>query len=368
MKNVTSFVDAYPTLRAIYGKDFDEYAGNFGKDAFVLKQTDKPIPRKSVKVNIAASAGDLGNIKESLGQFENKSRYFGERLAENLKYFSKTESIDSVVTTGGCPNIGDWATQEIREYNPNAFLVALSPKFNGEGINPKNLPLFLDQYDLIVYTDMNLVLRSALVGQLTDILFCLHGGYGTSMEMSVAAHSKKVVSFFDMNSKFGVSKFGAKYLRNISYQDTGAVFFKNSDADNLVVRALTEHKVNEEGIRDNLTSVVLYKRVNSNDNKFFLVNIRDAGNPATFYHRGNKKIFPLCQTLITAPREKVLESFKSLADDQSLEILETRKMEEPFVIKMSSEYDAEKSMELTEILRNEIVNKDVGNIFWNRSF
>ena len=73
MKNVTSFVDAYPTLRAIYGKDFDEYAGNFGKDAFVLKQTDKPIPRKSVKVNIAASAGDLGNIKESLGQFENKA-------------------------------------------------------------------------------------------------------------------------------------------------------------------------------------------------------------------------------------------------------------------------------------------------------
>ena len=72
--------------------------------------------------------------------------------------------------------------------------------------------------------------------------------------------------------------------------------------------------------------------------------------------------------MITAPREKVLESFKSLADDQSLEILETRKMEEPFVIKMSSEYDAEKSMELTEILRNEIVNKDVGNIFWNRSF
>ena len=118
-----SFIEAYPYLKALYGSVFDEYVGNFGPDAFVLDQTKKQILDKPITISIAASAGDIGTIKESLGKFEQQSRQFGRILGEELK----NQSIDAVVSTGGCPNIGSWVTQEISRYNPKTSLVALSP-------------------------------------------------------------------------------------------------------------------------------------------------------------------------------------------------------------------------------------------------
>jgi hypothetical protein len=76
-----NFSDGYQILKALYGSDIDNYITNFGPEAKIIRQTNKKIPRNGINISIAASAGDVGDVKESLSQFEPKSRNFGKALA-----------------------------------------------------------------------------------------------------------------------------------------------------------------------------------------------------------------------------------------------------------------------------------------------
>ena len=89
---------------------------------------------------------------------------------------------------------------------------------------------------------MNFIIRSALVGGLSNLLYCLHGSYGSSIETSATAENQKVVAFFDMGSEYGVSKYGSDFFKRISYKNIKTSFFKNSNPINVVRRGLVEEK------------------------------------------------------------------------------------------------------------------------------
>ena len=138
MFNLISFSEAYHFLRVIYGHAFEDYAGNFGKDAFVLIKPNKKIPVNAVKINIAASAGD-SEVKEPLGKFQNSSRHLGRAIAQKLKQ----ASLDAVISTGGCNYLGRWVTEQAKKENPDLLLVSLSPTIQGRTIDPRNIPNYI---------------------------------------------------------------------------------------------------------------------------------------------------------------------------------------------------------------------------------
>lgn len=370
MSHIVPVSGSYQALTALYGSSFLGCFGNIGPNAGVLYQTNKPIPSNTMNINIAASAGDCGDSNEPLSQFESKSREFGTILGNKLDSFSREHSIDAVVSTGGCPNIGDWVTQEVKNSNSNAYLVAIYPNNGTEPLDTNNVPEFLKQYDMIFYTDMNLALRSVLVGTFCDVLLGLHGGFGTSMEVSAAADSKKVIALYDIGSITGVSKFGADFLKDINYRNGYRTFFRNSDPDNLITRALVEYRVKKEGVGDDLTAVVAYHNEYNNTSgeriQSLLFNVRRAGEPATFYHRGespDKIILPLTQTLIVAKPQDVLNYLQSIAYSK---ILSTRNMEEPHMLKIINR-QPEESLVLTKRLNDALENGNT-RVFWSRTF
>ena len=350
MKKVISFGEAYPLLKALYDEVFDDYAGNFGPDAFAVIQKDKKIPPKPVKINIAASAGDF-DVIEPLEQFEDKSREFGRTLARKLKDCS----IDAIVSTGGCQYIGQWTTEEISYHNPEVILVALMPTINGRPFDPGNMPRHLKHYDIVVNTGMNRLLRSILVGGLGEVLFVLHGGYGSAIENATAADSGLVVSHFDIGSQRGVSRYGPNFLKNISYQRNKAVFLASPDAGELVDRSLVENLIMSEGLRNALTSAVLYHRIKPNGEQRILANIRRARQPATFYHQEDG-LSPIDQSLIVLPQDEVFQLVRDLNGAEPTKVLDTRPFEEPVMLKLPI-HNRDYGLDLADKVRREIANR-----------
>jgi hypothetical protein len=356
-----NFSEGYSILKALYGSDIDNYIVNFGPEAKIIRQTNKEIPRNGINISIAASAGDVGDVKEHLSQFEPKSRDFGKALATNIK----NESIDAVVSTGGCPNTGDWAIEELKKYNPDAYLVALLPREDAKFINQNYVASHLKKYDMIVYPDMDILFRSVIVGRSGPIIFCVHGGFGSAIEASTAAEVGNTIAFYNVDSIFGVSKYGIDFFKGISYKDTGAVFFRNSDPSALTLRAFVEHEIKRKNLGDKLTAVVVYEHLGRRGKNVF-VNIRETKKPRTFYHRGGG-VTPIDQTLIVAPKSKVIELFNSL-NGEAPTILARREMEVDHMLEMPPNYDVEESLKLAEILRQKIESRGIGEVFFNRSF
>ncbi|MBL7055128.1 hypothetical protein ISS05_05210, partial [Candidatus Woesearchaeota archaeon] len=198
--------EGYPILKTLYGETIDEYIANFGPEAFLIKMTEKEVPKGSRMLSLTGPAGDRGEIKEHPSKLEQPSREFGKALAQNLKL----NCIDAVASTGGCQYVGEWQSYELQKNNPDTYLVSFSPRRDKDCLNLNNIAPHLKHYDLIVYPDMNIYLRCILVGGLSDVTFATHGAEGTFIEALTTANRGMTVAFFDVESKYGVSKFGSE--------------------------------------------------------------------------------------------------------------------------------------------------------------
>ncbi|MBL7055400.1 hypothetical protein ISS07_00635 [Candidatus Woesearchaeota archaeon] len=349
----------------------DEFLRNFGPDAYIAKLTDKPLPRNPFGINIAASAGDHGEIRESLDSFEPKTRNFGKVLTQYLDAYAKENNVDPILTTGACPFIGSWVTQEVSDRTKSTYIVGLAPELFGKKLNPEEIPLNdnIKHYDAIIYPDMPIFLRSPLVGKLNKGLIVIHGGYGSMVETATAADEGRVIGFYDIGSEFGMSKTGMQSLIGATYKKTPAVFFKNSDPSVLLDRVLTEISIKDQGIGDSLTSLVVYNHTHDKGNhpdfqqgqNSVIVNLRPASKPATFSHNG-KWVRPVDQTLFLASEDLIMELFSEEYGGSAQE-WNPRPIEVPKIIHPVG-MDLEQAVVAAEQLRNEFGDR----VVWHRQF
>jgi len=356
--------EGYPILKALYDKTIDKYIGNFGPEAFMIKMTEKEVPRNSRILSFAGPAGDRGEIKEHPSELEEPSREFGRALAKNLKL----NSIDTVASTGGCRYVGEWQSYELQQHKPDTYLVSFSPRRDKDCLNPENIAPHLKHYDLIVYPDMDILMRCVLVGGLNEIIFVTHGAEGSFMEALTTANRGMTVAFFDVKSKFGVSKYGAEFLSKSSYKDTGKVYFKNSNAFVLTQRALIENEIRRNKLEESLTAMIAYQHIDRNGNISIFYNIRETRKPRTFYHKG-KKIQPIEQNLIIAPEEAIIALFQDVVGMEDISELPRRDdIEVPVFFNPTSLNHPEQALDINETIKKEIKRRGIGEVFYNRFF
>jgi hypothetical protein len=286
---------------------------NFGPDSYIRVQTDKPIDPTKPRLYISffASAGDEKNSRERLHKFEQPSREFGQILSHKLN--SLDDNIEILLSTGGCPHIGDWATQEIRKLSPRATLVAIYP--SSENIVPelRTDPSHLGQYHYVVHPDMEVYMRCCLVGT-SDLAFLFHGGDGSLVESGYQLGQEGILAVNNFkHSLTGVAKGIVETLKK-NYKHKKYVFFRNSDPGVLIERAFVEYEAKVLGLQDRLSAVVVYKHMHKpqdSERDCILINFRKCELPVTYYHRGREH----------EPAEQVL--VKDLTSEQLFDIFKT---------------------------------------------